>query len=205
MGADAAKVRRGRKYDQVIGGARDIFLREGFEGASVDDIARAAGVSKATLYNYFPDKRLLFMEVATGQCQAQAHAVLAQVDLTRPPREVLPVAAKAYMRFALSELGTAMFRIAVSEAARFPEVGEEFYRCGLGMVRTYLVDYLQGASERGEVRIDDFEIAAEQFAMLCKAGLWTRRLFGLDRDVPDAEVDRVIDEAVETFMARFGV
>ncbi len=48
-------VKRGRKFDQVLQGAREIFMSDGFEGASVDDIARAAGVSKATLYSYFPD------------------------------------------------------------------------------------------------------------------------------------------------------
>ena len=64
MTSDQTKVRKGRKFDQVLAGARDVFMADGFEGASVDAIARVAGVSKATLYSYFPDKRLLFMEVA---------------------------------------------------------------------------------------------------------------------------------------------
>ena len=66
---DAAPiVRKGRKFDQVLEGARSVFMADGFEGASVDDIARAAGVSKAPLYSYFPDKRLLCVEVATQEC-----------------------------------------------------------------------------------------------------------------------------------------
>ncbi len=51
MTAAPQDIRRGRKFEQVLAGARDIFLRDGFDGASVDDIARAAGVSKATLYS----------------------------------------------------------------------------------------------------------------------------------------------------------
>ena len=51
MTAVAAEIKKGRKFDQVLDGAREIFLRDGFEGASVDEIARAAGVSKATLYS----------------------------------------------------------------------------------------------------------------------------------------------------------
>ncbi|MGB1035103.1 MAG: TetR/AcrR family transcriptional regulator, partial [Primorskyibacter sp.] len=81
----AVKIRKGRKYDQVLDGARAVFLAHGFEGASVDDIARAAGVSKATLYSYFADKRVLFMEVASQQCQAQADLALQQLDLSAPP------------------------------------------------------------------------------------------------------------------------
>ena len=68
MGEALDIVRTGRKFDQVLEGARTIFLAVGFEGASVDDIAREAGVSKATLYSYFPDKRLLFTEVARTEC-----------------------------------------------------------------------------------------------------------------------------------------
>ena len=64
MTAMSAEIKKGRKFDQVLEGARRIFMRDGFEGASVDDIARSAEVSKATLYSYFPDKRILFSEVA---------------------------------------------------------------------------------------------------------------------------------------------
>ncbi|WP_372674886.1 TetR/AcrR family transcriptional regulator, partial [Aquicoccus sp.] len=56
VGAQAEINRSGRKFDQVLEGARKVFMADGFERASVDDIARAAGVSKATLYSYFPDK-----------------------------------------------------------------------------------------------------------------------------------------------------
>lgn len=61
-------VRRGRKFDQVLDGARRIFLRDGFERASVDDIARESGVSKATIYAYVGDKERLFLEVMREEC-----------------------------------------------------------------------------------------------------------------------------------------
>ena len=68
---DATPIKRGRKFEQVLDGARAVFLADGYEGGSVDAIAKAAGVSKATLYSYFPDKRLLFMEVARSECSMQ--------------------------------------------------------------------------------------------------------------------------------------
>jgi DNA-binding transcriptional regulator YbjK len=67
-----AQIRKGRKFDQVIEGAKAVFLREGFEGASVDEIARDAGVSKATLYSYFPDKQHLFLAVLETECAHQS-------------------------------------------------------------------------------------------------------------------------------------
>ena len=89
MNAPGHVVKQGRKWDQVLDGARTVFMRDGFEGASVDDIVREAGVSKATLYSYFPDKRLLFIEVAKLECKSQSNAALAQVDGQGDVREVL--------------------------------------------------------------------------------------------------------------------
>ena len=104
-------VRTGRKFQQVLDGAREVFLRDGFEGASVDDIARAAGVSKATLYSYFPDKRLLFMEVAQVECTAMAERTMAMIDDSRPPREVLTAAASQTVPFLLSDFAQRIFKI----------------------------------------------------------------------------------------------
>ena len=94
MTSDQTKVRKGRKFDQVLAGARDVFMADGFEGASVDAIARAAGVSKATLYSYFPDKRLLFMEVADTECARQSRQAFDSIDTDAPPRVVLGLAGR---------------------------------------------------------------------------------------------------------------
>ena len=85
MTQSADIVRTGRKFEQVLEGAREIFMAEGFEGASVDEIAKAAGVSKATLYSYFPDKRLLFVEVVRAQCDRMADRAIELIS-RRPGR-----------------------------------------------------------------------------------------------------------------------
>lgn len=197
-------VRKGRKFEQVLDGAREVFLRDGFEGASVDDIARQAGVSKATLYSYFPDKRLLFLEVASVQCCRQADEALVAMDLNQPPRVVLPQAAHHFLSFIYSEMGQRIFRICVAEADRFPELGRQFYQSGPMTLRRALVGYLQAANARGELRIDDMDLAADQFAELCKADLWLKLIFGMRDGFSHAEISRIVDGAVDTFMARYG-
>lgn len=194
----------GRKVEQVIAGARDVFMRQGFEGASVDEIAREAGVSKATLYSYFSDKRLLFMEVAKAECRAQSETAVYEIDFDAPVREVLTQAAKRMTRFFLSNVGQQIYRIVVAESGRFPELGREFWDCGPKLVREILIQYFKGAVARGELKIDDFDLAADQFPELCKAGLHIRMVIGLQTEFSDEEIDRVIDGAVETFMARYG-
>ncbi len=198
------KVRKGRKYEQVLDGARQVFLSDGFEGASVDAIARTAGVSKATLYSYFPDKRLLFLEVASQQCDHQAQQALRTLDMTRPPREVLRQVARQFMKFIFSDIGQRIFRICVAEADRFPDLGRQFYATGPKRVHKVLVDYLSGAQARQEVDIPDLDLAADQFAEMCKADLWPKLIFNIRTEFSEAEIDRVIDGAVDTFMARYG-
>ena len=196
--------RKGRKYDQVIEGARSVFLRDGFDGASVDDIARVAEVSKATLYSYFPDKRLLFVEVARRECRRQADAALELIHLTDPPAIVLPVAARRIIDFFLSDFGRRVFRICVAEADRFPELGQQFYDSGPALIRDRIAAYLTSAVARNELAIDDMSLAADQFAELCKAGIFPAVIFGIKKTFADADRDYVAKGAVDVFLARYG-
>ncbi len=204
MTVTAQKVRKGRKYDQVLEGARSVFMADGFEGASVDEIARVAAVSKATLYSYFPDKRLLFMEVASAECARQAQEAMDNIDQAAQPRDVLNAAGHHFLRFITSTFGQQIFRICVAESDRFPEIGQQFYASGPAVMRQEMAEYFKEAEARGELRIDDPVLAADQFGELCKADIWARLIFGVSKSVTDAEIDRVVEGAVEMFMARYG-
>jgi AcrR family transcriptional regulator len=197
-------IHRGRKYAQVLAGAQQVFMADGFEGASVDEIARVAEVSKATLYKYFPDKKMLFMEVANSECQRQAAEALAKIDRSAPPRDVLGQTGRHFVGFISSKFGQQIFRICVTESDRFPELGRRFYDSGPGLMRVEIAAYFAQACARGELVIEDHLMAADQFGELCKAGLWMRLMFGVIKEVTRVEIDRVVDQAVDTFLARYG-
>lgn len=196
-------VKRGRKFDQVLNGARDIFMSDGFEGASVDDIARAAGVSKATLYSYFPDKRLLFMEVAKVECIRQADTAVERIDMSLPVATVLSEAAWQMVSFFTSDFGQRVFRLCVAESDRFPDLGREFYESGPALVRKRLIEFMKVGISRGELTIDDLPLAADQFSELCKADLFPRLVFSMEKSFDDSQKRRIVDGAVSTFMARY--
>jgi AcrR family transcriptional regulator len=205
MNARGQFVKQGRKWDQVLEGARTIFMRDGFEGASVDDIVREAGVSKATLYSYFPDKRLLFVEVAKHECKAQSDAAIDEISAEGNVGAVLRHVAGRMVRFFMSPVGLQVYRIIVGEAQRFPEVGRQFYEHGPGQVRERLKEFLGCATAAGQLRIDDLDLAADQFPELCKAGLHMQMVLGLRDSFTDEEIDRVIDGAVDMFLCKYGV
>lgn len=203
MADGQSMVKRGRKFDQVLDGAREIFMSDGFEGASVDDIAKAAGVSKATLYSYFPDKRLLFMEVAKMECIRQAESAVETIDMSQPVGIVLTEAAWQLVHFFTSDFGQRVFRLCVAESDRFPELGREFYQSGPALVRDRLIAFMKVGISRGELQIDDLPLAADQFHELCKADLFPRLMFSMDKSFDDTQKKRIVTGAVDTFLARY--
>ena len=174
MNVIAEPIKKGRKYDQVLEGAREVFMADGFEGASVDDISKAAGVSKATLYSYFPDKKILFTEVARCECQRQSDQAFTKFDMAAPVAQVLRSVAAQFIGFLTSDFGQQMFRICVGESDRFPELGREFYNSGPQLMRNTLVCFFEQAVAKGELQIDDLDLAAHQFAELCKSVIFPR-------------------------------
>lgn len=203
MTAVAAEIKKGRKFDQVLEGAREVFMRDGFEGASVDDIARAAGVSKATLYSYFPDKRLLFSEVARIECNRQAAEAIKEISAYTTVEQILHEAANLTVRFFLSDFGQQMFRICVSESYRFPELGQRFYESGPRLARERFAMLMRPLVQNGSLQIDDMDLAASQFLELCKSDLFVCSLCGVDVDTSDEAIERVVTGVVEMFMARY--
>ncbi|WP_159807889.1 TetR/AcrR family transcriptional regulator [Litoreibacter roseus] len=204
MDCSAPQIKRGRKYDQVVSGARSVFLAEGFEGASVDLIAREAGVSKATLYSYFPDKRVLFIEVTKQECALQADRALQVETEDVPVRQMLTGVAQSMMSFLTSEFAHRIFRICVAESDRFPELGREFYVSGPKLLEDRLIMYFDHACARGELEIPDVQLAASQFQELMKADVFIKMVFNVLEEPDQEELDRVIDGAVDMFLARYG-
>ena len=198
-----SEIRRGRKFEQVLQGALRVFMREGFEGASMDVIAREAGVSKATLYVYFPDKRLLFTEICRIECQRHANETTARIDMNAPIRDALSVIASQVTEFLASDFGRDMYRLVVSEIARFPELGRDFYLNGPGLLKGRMANQLRQLAGRGELGIEDFPLAAEQLVQLCKVQMHDHLLLGLTKSLTPNKKKEVAKAAVEMFLARY--
>ena len=196
-------IKRGPKCAQVLEGARKVFMDRGYEGASVDEIARAAGTSKATLYSYFPDKRQLFEAVMQTQC-GRTGEVMTCAGAGEPVETTLRRMATSFATFLFSPGAQEMFRVCIAESGRFPEVGAAFHASGPARARVRLVEFFEAANARGDLLIDDADTAADQFSSLCKAGLFLRALLGAPPP-GEEEIARIADEAVRTFLARYGV
>ncbi|MEP0522238.1 MAG: TetR/AcrR family transcriptional regulator [Hyphomicrobiales bacterium] len=192
-----------KKRRQILNGAREVFLKEGFEGASVDDISNAANVSKATLYNHFPDKRLMFKAVIEEECDKQAGHMFALPQNPEGVEATLLEAAQGFVNFLTTPFAHNIFRICVGEADRFPELGHDFYRTGPALLQDHLVKFFEDCEPHNVLSIEDPVMAADQFAELCKAGLFARAVFGVQTKFTKKEKEKVAREAIATFMARY--
>ena len=180
-------------------GAKQAFYESGFDGTSVDDIAAAAGVSKATIYKHFADKKALFAAMTREEFETQGGHVF-EVELNeRDVREALLKIARSYLDLILSDFAQNTFRLVVSETRQFPDIGRVFHDSTMGKGSQRLAHFLAGAVARDILDIDDIDLAAHQFLELCKADLFYKRLLGVKPEIGEAEKERVTGKAVEVF------
>ncbi len=202
MTLQSAAIRQGRKYDQVLEGAREVFMAMGYARASVDEIARVSAVSKATLYAYFPEKRLLFTEMYRTEILRLADSAV-ELSADTLPEKALREAGRRIIDYLISDFALAMYRICVAESARFPEIGHAFYENGPQLGRARLGAYLEAMRARGVLSIVDTELAADQFFQLCQAWISDRLICGVQRSFSELEIARILDGAVSVFLARY--
>jgi AcrR family transcriptional regulator len=191
------------KKQAVIKAALRLFLEQGFGATSMDAIAREAGVSKATLYAHCKSKEELFAAITTSCAQ--------RIVSLHPPFETghhdvraeLLRFARNHVALLLSEEGSAMYRIVIAEAPRFPELGRAFFKNGPAVRYGALVDYLTIAQERGLLKIDDARLAASELVAMVGGMLHLRAMLGLTSEIQAAEQEAVTEHAVDAFLRAY--
>jgi len=193
----------GAKRRQIVAGARSIFLAQGFDAASMNDIARAAGVSKGTLYVYFENKEQLFEAIVLEECQVHAETTFDLDPNDHDVEGILKRLGAAYIEFLCRPEKASALRTVIAIADRMPEIGKVFYETGPAVGIAKLAGYLQAQVDAGVLAIDDIEVAAAQFLETCQATLFKPVLFNF-REAPQRErIDYVVGIAVRTFLAAY--
>ena len=191
------------KARQILSAAREVFMAEGYGAASMDAIARAAGVSKATLYAHFAGKEDLFAAIVAAECERHAE-VLSATDVDRlEVRAALVLIGRSFLDLILSPQALAIYRVVVAESGRFPELGRAFYASGPSRVLTRLAAYLGRVTEQGALSVPDPLLAAEQFIGMTRGAAYLRRLLGVAVGASEPDPGTVVDSAVEVFMRAY--
>jgi TetR/AcrR family transcriptional regulator, mexJK operon transcriptional repressor len=190
-----------RKEAQILDAARRAFLECGFAETSMEAIARAANVSKATLYAYFPSKEALFSHLIETEC-AQKRNYLTAPSPEAGIEEALRALGGKFVSHFLTEGERSFFQAMSAERARFPELCRLFFNTGQKQVIDMVAVFLEECREKNLLAFDDSHLAATQFLHLVLTDLPMRVALGLD--LPNEEgAARVMEAGVSTFLKAF--
>ncbi|GGF55207.1 TetR family transcriptional regulator [Paracoccus acridae] len=193
-------VSQGRKFSQVIRGATAIFLRDGYAGASVDDIARAANVSKATLYSYFPDKSRMFQEAMRAEADRLDGGFTLDIPDDLHPRQAIPLMTARIAEWLADPDRVRLYRIHVAEARRFAALSANFHDRVLHIVHDAIRPYLVRWVQSGQLCIEDTRIAAEQLIALASAGLMDALLRDRQNFPSNSDIQAISQSAAHLFL-----
>ena len=194
----------GAKRRQIMDGARAVFLAQGFDGASMGEIARQAGVSKGTLYVYFNSKEALFEAIFEEESRSQAEQVFALDSGDHDVETVLTRLGCAYVRFLCRPGGLSPLRTVISISERMPAIGKQFYEAGPATGVARLRRYLEDQVAAGHLAIADVEVAAAQFLDSCQSTMFKPLIFNFGGPPTDDRINHVVGIAVRTFLAAYG-
>ena len=169
FGEDAKPRDDGAKRRQIIDGARTVFLADGFDAASMNEIARAAGVSKGTLYVYFDSKEALFEVLIREEKREQAEQTCRFDHANHDVAVELQAFGERMLDRMFRPSAVAHLRTVAAVAQKFPSIGRAFYEAGPDYGRQRLQDYLVNQNDAGVMAIDDPALAAHFFLDLCKS------------------------------------
>jgi TetR/AcrR family transcriptional repressor of mexJK operon len=200
--------RSSRKRRAILDAGTTLFLRNGYLGTSMDQIAAQARVSKQTVYKQFADKESLFSAIVTAAVDAagdpvheEAAALADSDDLAADLRAL----ARDQLGKVLQPQLMQLRRLVIGEAGRFPELGRAFFDRGAGRTTAALAAAFARLTERGLLRADDPELAAAHFNWLVMAAPVNRAMLLGDDAIPTpAELDRYADGGVRAFLAAYG-
>ena len=190
------------KRRQIIAGARKVFMDLGFDGASMGEIARAAAVSKGTLYVYFADKCALFEAILEEEALQQGQVVF-NFDPARDAETTLKEFGQAYIHLLCRPGGGSAIRTVMAIAERMPDVGRRYYARVLDKTVNRLSEYLQAHVAPGDLAIDDCDLAAAQFMEVCKASLFLPFVFQAAPAPSEERIAAVVDSATRMFLAAY--
>ena len=197
--------RSGHKREEILASARSLFLREGYADTGMEVVARAAGVSTATLYAYFPSKADLFKAIVLDTVSSIGAPVREAVRVKGDARTRLTALATAYATF-LSRADTrAMFRMVTSERRRFEDVAEYFLQSARDELGGATISVINDLTKTGELKVDKASWAAGQLMGMLDHVTLVLGLSAGDDILSRRSVKALAEDAVETFLARYGV
>jgi len=192
------------KRAAILDAAKRLFTAQGFDGTSMDAVAKEAGVSKLTVYSHFGDKDALFKSAVEAKCEQQMPAAIFRVPQGTPIRDALIKIARAFHGLVHSPESLSLHRMMIGNAGQDPHLTELFFEAGPRKTLADFEQFLRQAISAKQLAIPDPARAAQHFFCLLKGIGHMKSLCGCQQAVPRSEVTAHIDSVVDLFLRAYG-
>jgi TetR/AcrR family transcriptional regulator, mexJK operon transcriptional repressor len=203
-----ASNRSARKRKAVLDAATEVFLKSGYLGTNMDEIAALSGVSKQTVYKHFASKEALFIEIVTSMTDNAGDVVrneVAELDEGGDVAEYLVDYAYRQLKVVLTPRIMQLRRLVIGEVSRFPELAKVLYERGPARALATLGAMFERLAARGLLTIEDPAVAASHFNWLVMSAPLNQAMLLGDEAIPKpAELRRHAAEGVRVFLAAYG-
>lgn len=179
----------------ILRGAKTVFLKDGFAGSSMDEVAAQAQVSKMTVYRHFGSKEDLFAGLITELCGRIVDADLEEM-LKSEPREALRAYARKMIAIVFAPETVELHRIVIAEGHRFAKLGQMFYATGPERLIDVLADYFARNRKDPRFKLREPRRSAEEFLELLRGYAHLRMLLGLEKSLSKRDIEARITAAV---------
>src|SRR3954452_24443946 len=185
--------RRPEKTEAILDAAGQLFREQGYGAVSMDQIAREAGVSKATVYAHFESKDRLFTAMIHNGCRVYAEGIMPALTEMEDVREALTQICREIERFLLAPKTLGIYRVIIAEGPRFPELVHAFIEAGPLPFRKMLAEFFEAANRRGTLKVPNPSLAAHQLVWLVRGPLYLERILNLSDTIwGQQNVDEVV-------------
>lgn len=187
------------KRKAILEAAKNLFLRNGYDGSSMDAIAAEAGVSKLTVYSHFTDKETLFSAAVKAKCEEQLPELLFELPPDASIESVLLNIGRSFHQLINSRESLDLHRVMVAMANQDAKLSRMFYEAGPQQILKEMTGLLAQANQAGKLRIENAQNAAEHFFCLIKGGHNFRLLIGCGTAPEGEDAEQHVREVVELF------
>jgi len=204
------RVKTEERRQAIIEKAGEVFREEGFERASMSEIAARVGGSKATLYSYFKSKEELFVAVMKGSVDVAnvyspfADPSLPKVSSFEELREILVAYGLHYIRLQTSDNSLAVRRSLIAHGDR-SDLGKTAFESGPLQNYMMVAAFLERMMREGYLRQEVPWTALGHLIHLLESGLILPRLIGVIKAITPEMINESVPRAVDVFLRGYGM
>ncbi|PZO88969.1 MAG: TetR/AcrR family transcriptional regulator [Micavibrio aeruginosavorus] len=192
---------RASKRDKILETASKLFIENGFQGVSVDQIAAAVPVSKPTLYNHFIDKRDLFIAVIAVRCAKVLKVLKDGMEEHANLEDGLKAFGMQFTELLMSRQSLQLHRLIIGESDSFPDMAKMFYETGPEQMHILLTAFLETAPKKPGICIHNPAFAAEMFISMLKGRTHLRHILGIEKkQMSEKDRQAFVNHVVNLFL-----